>query len=66
MNEHKMTGKTRYRFQSRLFRQPYMVLQVQMDGCFAESHGGSIEVERRTYWRDAVPTDLTADCKVEE
>jgi hypothetical protein len=56
----KLTGKTRHRIETRLFRQPLLILQVEVhdSGYRLDGWGGTDTVDEH-YWRDATVEDMT-------
>ena len=56
-----LTGATRYRVQTRMFREPIIVLQVELHSegyCFDESHDSGRDVDY-LWWRDATLEDIS-------
>lgn len=51
-----LTGKTRYRHYSRMFRKPIVVLQVEYNYSYVDAY--DLMSERITTWRDATIDDL--------
>lgn len=56
-----LTGATRHRVQTRLFRSPLIVLQVELHSkgyCVDDSYGSGRDVDY-TWWRDATLEDIS-------
>lgn len=49
----KLTGKTRLRVLTRLFRPSVLILQVQVSGFITTSTGGYVDSEKMNWWIDA-------------
>lgn len=60
-----LTGAVRYRAQTRFFRSPLLVLQVEERsyGTFTGSDGEESPKFDTTYWRDAKTEDITGRAK---
>jgi len=54
----KLTGRTRYRTQRRLFGRETLVLQVEEYGLTHEYAGGAVDCRWVNRWRDATTADL--------
>ena len=58
IEENEPTGRIRYRVLHRWFRNPLMILQIEISGRNIYPCGPSIEIEHITFWRDARPQDI--------
>lgn len=65
MLKHELTGNTRLRPLSRLFRKPLMVLQVEVreHGTLCGIYDNSHQIDR-TYWTDARVEDVAYSPKI--
>lgn len=59
MTDAKLTGRTRYRAERRLFRGERLILQVEERGLVDEYVGGHVDCRWVNRWRDATTADLT-------
>jgi hypothetical protein len=57
----KRTGKYRYRAQRRWFRQPLLVLQLEVAGNVLTHTAGFIDTHAAVEWRDALVTDMVPE-----
>lgn len=54
-----LTGRIRYRVQTRMFDPALVVLQVEYEGTDMQYSGGSVDSVDVKGWRDATVEDLT-------
>lgn len=59
----KITGRKRYRILTRLFRNPVLVLQLEVIGIHTFCIAGMIESENIKWWVDANPEQLLEEPK---
>lgn len=62
----KLTGRRRHRIESRWFKSPLLVLQIEVKGFVPEYTPRSIEGEIRTWWVDAPPEHLMLEAEANE
>ena len=53
MSQSELTGRKRLRTMKRWFREPLLVLQLEIKGLVPHNDGGRIECEWETWWIDA-------------
>lgn len=58
----KLTGRKRYRSAKTWWGKEILILQIEVEGNVPTNVGGyRIELEHKTWWRDATTADLTVE-----